>query len=193
MLSGPSNYRVIRAPLGLIGLWAHLSQHPSLARHVEVVEIQRQMKGFNFNQLQPIVVPPYFRSAAQSFAQNDTNIYSTFMTHYLPSAREAEKTLITAVKNMTALKSFHWDREPPLYDSRLDDGIEDDIWTALRSCTTLRSLHVMDASDIEIRDDHRYGHGFVTKFRPIQESQVHITIIELILKLNNLLSDFYIV
>jgi len=130
MLSELNNYRVIRAPLGHVELWAHLSKHPSLARHVEVVEVQRQMAGFNFHQLRRAIVPPDFNVAAQSFSKNKTNIYSAFMAHYLPTAREAEKTLISAVKNMTALKSFQWDREPPLYNSRLDDGIEDDIWTA---------------------------------------------------------------
>jgi hypothetical protein len=175
MLSGLNNYRVIRAPLGFVELWAHLSKHPSLARHVEVVEVQRQMTGFNFDQLRRPIVPPDFNIAAESFSKNKANIYSQFMTHYLPSAREAEKTLITAVKNMTALQSFRWDREPPLYDSRHDDGIEDDIWTVLRSCPMLRSLHIMDASDNDIRDEH--DHEFVAKFRPIQESQVSVSTI----------------
>jgi hypothetical protein len=181
MFSVMNNYRVIRAPLGLVELWAHLSQYPALARQVEVVEIQRQMRGFNFDGLQPVIVPPDYRTAAQSFCANDTNAYDTFLTRYVPNALKAEKLLITAVKHMKALKSFEWAREPPLCDSRLDEGADDDIWTALKSCTALRNLRVMDASDNEIEDDPRYGHGSSTKFRPIHTSQVSMLAVYLFL------------
>jgi hypothetical protein len=72
---------------------------------------------------------------------------------------------------MTGLKSFEWDRKPPLLDSRLDDGVDDDIWTALRSCATLLNLRVVDASGNEIEDD---GQGSTTGFRPIHDSQVNM-------------------
>jgi hypothetical protein len=189
MLSKLNDYRVLRAPLGLVELWAHLSRQPSLAKHVEIVEVQRQMSGFNFEQLRQMTVPPDFRSDALSFLENDSNLYNTFLANSVPSTREAEKMLIAAVKNMTGLKSFQWDREPPLLDTRLDDGVDDDIWTALRSCTTLRSLQIMDASDNEIIDDHES----VTRFRPIHVSQACTRVIQFRLKLNCLCSDFYVV
>jgi hypothetical protein len=151
------------------------------------------MTGFNFEQLRQMTVPPDFRSNALSFLKNDSNLYHTFLTNSVPSTCEAEKTLIVAVKNMTGLKSFQWDREPPLLDTRLDDSVDDDIWTALRSCTTLRSLQIMDVSDNEIRDDPRYGHGSVTRFRPIHESQACARVIQFLLKLNCLCPDFYII
>lgn len=193
MLSKLNDYRVLRAPLGLVGLWAHLSRQPSLAKHVEIVEVQRQRSGFNFEQLRQMTVPPDFRSDAQSFLKNGSNMYYTFRTNSVSSTREAEKTLIAAVKNMTGLKSFQWDREPPLLDTRLDDNVGDDIWTALRSCTTLRSLQVMDASDNEIKDDPRCGHGSATRFRPIHESQACARGIRFLLKLSCLYSDFFVV
>jgi hypothetical protein len=172
-----ADHRVIRAPLGLVGLWTHLSQHPTLARQVEIVEVQRQRTGFGFDRLPPATVPPDFYSAAKSFCENDSNLYHSFLTHSVPSTREAEKTLIAAVKNMTGLKSFQWNRDPPLFDSRLDHDIEDDIWTALRSCTTLRHLRVMDASDIEIEGDPEYGQESDVRFRPIHESQACMPVI----------------
>jgi hypothetical protein len=164
------NYRIIRAPLVLSELWDHLAQNPSLARHVEHVEIQRQMESFNFNRLRPATVPPAFRPAARALVQTKSGTYEGLSKELIPGVRQAEKTLIAAVKNMTGLKSFDWDREPPLLDSRLDDGVNDDIWTALRSCTTLLDLRVMDASDNEIQDDG----GCTTGFRPIHESQVFV-------------------
>jgi len=160
-----SSYRVIRAPLVFLDIWKHLAQNPSLARQVEVVEIQRQMTGFNFECLRPSMLPPEVHSAAQAFVRTDSSIYHTFAKQFVPHVCQAEQTLIAAVKKMTELKSFQWDREPPLLDSCLDDGVEDDIWTALRFCPNLRTLDVMDASDNKIP-------GSDTKFRPIQESQV---------------------
>jgi hypothetical protein len=162
------NYRIIRAPLVFSELWDHLAQNPLLARHVQHVEIQRQMEGFNFNHLRPATVPPAFRPAARALAQTESSTYEGILKKSIPGVRQAEKTLIAAVKNMTGLKSFDWNREPPLLDSRLDDGVNDDIWTALRSCTTLLNLRVMDASDNEIQDDG----GRTTGFRLIHESQV---------------------
>lgn len=162
------NYRIIRAPLVFSELWDHLAQNPLLARHVEHVEIQRQMEGFNFNRLRPATVPPAFRPAARTLARTESSTYDGILKESLPGVRQAEKTLIAAVKNMTGLKSFDWNREPPLLDSHRDNGVNDDIWTALRSCTTLLNLRIMDASDNEIEDDG----GCTTRLRPIHESQV---------------------
>lgn len=175
MSSSPSSeesaaYQIIRVPLGLIKLWNHLAENPSLAKHVEVLEIQHQISSFNFGDFEPATVPPDFRSAADEFIR-DNPTYHTFLAEFLPSACEAEKALIAAVKNMEGLKSFKWDREPPLLDSFLDEGVDEDIWTALRSCTVLRELKIVDASDIEIENDD----GTLTyEFRPIQESQVSL-------------------
>lgn len=74
--------------------------------------------------------------------------------------RNAELSLIAAVKNMSNLGSFKWDRYPPLVDSILDTDASDDIWTALRSRSGLHTLDVVDASDVS------------DTMRPIHESQV---------------------
>jgi hypothetical protein len=102
------NYRIIRAPLVFSELWDHLAQNPLLARHVQHVEIQRQMEGFNFNHLRPATVPPAFRPAARALAQTESSTYEGILKKSIPGVRQAEKTLIAAVKNMTGLKSFDW-------------------------------------------------------------------------------------
>lgn len=163
-------YRVIRCPLGLVELWDHLAQNPSIANRVEVVEIQRQKGGFAFESLSPVVVPGEFLTTAQEFVGNGRP-YHTFLKEYLPGAWLAEKSLIGAIKNMSGLQSFKWCREPPLIDSQLD-GLKDDIWTALRSCETLRELHVLDAGDNEILDETEADSSLWMTFRPIQTSQV---------------------
>lgn len=52
-------YRVIRAPLGLTGLWDHLAGDPSLAGKVQLLEIQRQTRGWSLP-----LVPAQFQPAS---------------------------------------------------------------------------------------------------------------------------------
>jgi hypothetical protein len=81
------NYRVIHAPLVLLELWNHLAQDPSLARHIEVVEIQR---------LRPATIPPALRPAAQALARTESSTYDVFFKVFVPGVRvrQAEKALI---------------------------------------------------------------------------------------------------
>jgi hypothetical protein len=102
--------------------------------------------------------------------------YSFFLSKYVPGLREAEKALIAALRSMSGLQSFTWNREPPLLDSRFDVDVSDDIWTALRSCTCLQELNVVDAADddIKIYEEPRgwFDSGAGTRFRRVHESLV---------------------
>jgi hypothetical protein len=167
-------YRMIRSPLGVSGLWDHLADNPTLAREVRVLEIQRQMGGYRIARPEP-KVPEQFHSAAQDVA--GTGIpYSFFLSKYVPGLREAEKALIAALRNMSGLQSFTWNREPPLLDSRFDVDVSDDIWTALRSCKSLQELNVVDTADddIKIYEEPRewFKSGAGTRFRRVHESLV---------------------
>ena len=173
-------YRIIRSPLDVSGLWDHLADNPTLAREVRVLEIQRQMGGYGIARPEP-KVPEQFHSAAPHVA--GTGIpYSFFLSKYVPGLREAEKVLIAALRSMSRLQSFIWNREPPLLDSRFDIDVSDDIWTALRSCTCLRELNVVDAADddIKIYEEPRgwFDPGAGTRFRRVHESLVRNDLLE---------------
>jgi hypothetical protein len=140
-------YRIIRSPLGVSSLWNHLADNPTLAREVRVLEIQRQMGGYTTSCPKP-KVPEQFHSAARDVART---FYSFFLSKYVPSLQQAEKALIAAIRGMSGLHSFIWDREPPLLDSRFDVDVSDDIWTALRSCTCLWELDVVDTADNDVK------------------------------------------
>jgi hypothetical protein len=164
-------YRVIRCPLGLVELWDHLAQIPSVASEVETLEIQRQRGGFNFGSLPPVVVPDEFEVASQQFIGNG-RAYFAFLKQYIPGAWVAERSLIAAIKHMSGLRSFKWSREPPFIDSKLDAGIKEDLWTALRCCENLRELDVLDVGDSDIEDSTEPDSSRWIRFRPIQTSQV---------------------
>ena len=104
-------YRIM-SPLGL---WNHRADNPALAREVQVLEIQRQMGGHMISRPKP-KVPEQFHSAAQHAAIP----YPFFLSKYVPSLQQVEKALIAALRNMSGLQSFTWNREPPLLDSRFD-------------------------------------------------------------------------
>jgi hypothetical protein len=97
------------------------------------------MCGYKIARPEP-KVPEQFHSATQRVA--GTGIpYSFFLSKYVPGLWEAEKVLIAALRSMSGLQSFIWNREPPLLDSRFDVDVSDDIWTAFGSCTCLRELN----------------------------------------------------
>ena len=141
-LRGKSHLDQYRIPLGVTGLWDHLADNPTLARKVRVLEIQRQMEGHYILFRRP-KVPKQFHSAARHAAKT----YAFFLSEYVPSLKQAEKSLITALRNISGLQSFTWNREPPLLDSRFDVDVSDDIWTTLRSCTSLRKSNVVNTAD----------------------------------------------
>lgn len=139
------SYRVIRCPLGVIQLWEHLSQNPSLAENVRVLEIQRESDYASFD-----VPRAFYNAAAISRKQDVWGLQDEVPYHDLERLRLAglkisETTLISALKNMSRLTSFKWEGKPPLIDSRLD-GFPDDIWTTLRGHETLTELDVLDLS-----------------------------------------------
>jgi hypothetical protein len=142
------------------------ADNPTLAREVRVLEIQRQM-----DKTKP-KVPEQFQSAAQDVA--GTGI--PYSLKYVPSLQQAEKALIAALRSMSGLHAFIWDRESPLLDSRFDVDVSDDIWTALRSCTCLRHLDVVDTAghDVKIYEEPREGTipGGGTRFRRVHDSLV---------------------
>jgi hypothetical protein len=111
------------------------------------------------------ILPPIVPKEFVTQAHDKGNRKFDYMTvKDVPRLREAERSLIRAIKNMSNLKSFTWDREPPLLDSILDEDVDDDVWTALRDgCPALEELRVTDASDSLDIDAH---------IRPVHHSVV---------------------
>lgn len=155
-------YRVIRAPVGLVEFWQHLANDPAVASKVQVLEIQRETGGFGVDTLKPPLIPAPFLPSAHVLLEYGEP-HNGLPDDKRAEFRNSELSLIAAVKQMSNLQSFRWDREPPLVDSVLDDDAVDDIWTALLSCLQLHGLDVTDASD---NNDVRV--------RPIHESQVRL-------------------
>ena len=120
-------------------LWNTLAKDRSLARNVRTLEI-----GFGWTRHFPPRIPSNPRPRLEAV-----------------TSLKVERSLITAIKNMTELTSFKWLERSQV--PAIDSGHGDDIWTALKQLPALRHLNVKDLCD-----------GPASRYKPIHDSKVRI-------------------
>jgi len=128
---------LIRCTLATTSFWKHLVATLLLTQHVHSPEIQSQHRGLILHsgtsnsgpQPQPIV--PNNGQKQQLILRVASSIAHQLEPRILPVC-DAEYWLIQALKNMVNLESFIWDREPPVYNSTVNDGEDENLGTVLR-------------------------------------------------------------
>ena len=171
-----TQFRVIRTPL-ISPLWQKFAGNRLLAQNVRILEVQpsevdeySEIYGLDspvvpaiFSDLELPLVPELDSDEedvvgslkAYNAAKNDMDL-------------EAERMLVSALKGMSGLTSFQWQRTPPL----INPTQEDDIWITLaKYCPSLDSIDVFDREKpyepiLEERDDPAYQ-------RPTRNPNVH--------------------
>jgi hypothetical protein len=133
-------YRIISCRLDTHSVWKQLSDDRSLAQNVRKLEIQRDQWGYAYRQPDRLRVPVDLEPTYVPVLGRD------FSEDGLEKERCLELELISALKNMSNLTHFKWDRAPPLIDAR-SGGETEDLWAALKGCSDLRELSVVDAGD----------------------------------------------
>jgi hypothetical protein len=133
-------YRDIRCRLDTNTVWQQFGTDRSLARNVRSIEIQREEWAFEYQWPDALQIPESLRPPELPVLGRDITQES------LDKQRGFELQLIAAIKNMTNLASFAWNRAPPLVDS-LSSEAEEDIWTALKRCSALKELEFVDFSE----------------------------------------------
>lgn len=116
------DYRVIRARASSLRVWHHLSVNRALARNVRILEVLDERSG------EAEVLPP-------GILTTDTDLEST--DDELGMHVKQEKFLISALKQMNALKTFTWSCNHSLVSL-------ENVWPTLMKCQTLAQIDVND-------------------------------------------------
>ena len=161
-------FRVIRTPL-ISPLWQKFVRSRFLAQNVRILEIQvAEVDDYSeIYGLDPPVVPAIFSDLGlpsesgpevDSDEEDPVGAIKAYQAAKNEKDLEAERMLVSALKGMSGLTSFLWQRTPPL----INPTQEDDIWITLaKYCPSLNSVDVYDREKpyepvLEERDDPAY-------------------------------------
>jgi hypothetical protein len=166
-----SSYHSIRCKLGNDAVWEHLISNPTQAARVKELKIMRENPSENGPLDEEERIPPQVLSGASKYSGKRPEAEAVTREQIAHS----ELLLIRAIHNLVKLDSFTWDRWVPVINQGDDikgsrdngraEQYREDIWTALRDCTQLRRLKVVDLGRKEC---------CFTDPRPIFDSTVRI-------------------
>jgi hypothetical protein len=142
--------RVIRSPIRS-SIWEKFIEDRSLAQNVHTLEIQNAEVEWNRENVDPPVTPAIFGDLSEQVFHDggedkDEDKRSVSSVKAKGKAKNetdlrAERLLVSALRNMTGLRTFRWSRTPPLINPK----DEDDVWTVLvKHCPDLRHVNVVD-------------------------------------------------